>query len=296
MGEITDANQLRGAKFKELLGKPKTWIILLVCSLIAAAGGMIIGPAVAGGAFVLALLIGLVITLVIADRRAAKAFYEAYAEARGLTYHSGGGLGGSTPLLRKGDKSRVDEQFNGMLADGIEGTLALYTYTVTSTDSDGNDTSTDYPFTVIMVNLPGTVEHMTDLRVQKKFGLKMFEKLEDAFRRDFGRVTLESEALRDRYEIFVRKEQDPIWVRRLFSPSFIVWLTDVPPKKFAFELERGWLCAYVPKHRDSTEGLDEMVKLGTTVAGRLKEEVDQSSPAELHSDSPEIRIETKEEN
>ncbi|HMU26671.1 MAG TPA: hypothetical protein PKA56_11000 [Solirubrobacterales bacterium] len=295
MTEISDANQLRGAKFKELMSKAKTWIIIVVCSVIAAAAGMIVGPAIAGGAFVLVFLIGIVITFMIADSRAATAFYEAYAQARGLTHQSGGILGGSTPLLRKGDRTRVDQQFNGMLSEGIEGTLALYTYTVTSTDSKGNETSTDYPFTVIMVNMPGTVQHLTDLRVQRQSGLKLFEKFEDAFRGDFGRVTLESEAMRDRYEIFVRKEQDPVWVRRLFSPSFIVWLTDSPPKKFAFELENGWLCAYVPKHRDDTEGFDEMIRLGTHVAGRLEEEVGQSSPAEAHHDSPEVKIEVEEE-
>jgi hypothetical protein len=296
MTEITDANQLRGAKFKELMGKAKTWIIIVICSVVAAAGGMIIGPAIAGGAFVLVFLIGLLVTFWIADSRAADAFYEAYAKGRGLTHQSGGVLGGSTPLLRKGDRTRVDEQFNGMLADGVEGTLALYTYTVTSRDSKGNETSTDYPFTLVMVSMPQTIQHMSDLRVQKKFGFKMFEKVEDVFRGDFGRVTLESEALLDRYEIFVRKEQDPIWVRRLFSPSFIVWLTETPPKKFAFELENGWLCAYAPKHCDSTDGFDEMVRLGTHVAGRLDEEVGQTSPAEAHPDSPEIQIEVKEDD
>ena len=69
--------------------------------------------------------------------------------------------------------------------------------------------------------------------LQRKSGLKALEKFEDTFRRDHERVTLESEAMRERYEIFVKKEQDAIWVRRLFSPSFIVWLTDTPPKKYA---------------------------------------------------------------
>ena len=78
--------------------------------------------------------------------------------------------------------------------------------------------------------------------------------------------------MRDRYEIFVGKEQDAVWVRRLFSPSFIVWLTDTPPKKFAFELVGGKLCAFVPKHRDSVEGLDEIIAVGCAVARRLREE------------------------
>ena len=84
--------------------------------------------------------------------------------------------------------------------------------------------------------------------------------------------------MRDKYEIFMGKEEDAVWVRRVFSPSFIVWLTEAPPEKFAFELENGYLCAYVPKHRDSAEGLDEMTAIGVKVAERLREEATQSSP------------------
>ena len=84
------------------------------------------------------------------------------------------------------------------------------------------------------MNLPETSTHLPELLVQRQSGFKSWEKLEDKFRGNLERVTLESEAMRDRYEIFVQKQQDPIWVRRLFSPSFIVWLTDTPPQKFAF--------------------------------------------------------------
>jgi hypothetical protein len=162
--------------------------------------------------------------------------------------------------------------FTGPLAEGIEGTLALYTYTEESTDSDGNRQETDYPFTLTLIDLPETVQHLPEMMVQAKSGFKALEKFEDVFRRKHERVTLESEAMRDRYEIFVGKEQDAVWVRRLFSPSFIVWLTDTPPKKFAFELVGGKLCCFVPKHRDSAEGLDEIVTTGCEVARRLREE------------------------
>ena len=60
---------------------------------------------------------------------------------------------------------------------------------------------------------------------------------------------LESEALDERYEIFSGKEQDQVWLRRLFSPTFIVWLGEEAPKKFAFELVAGTLCCFVNGHR-----------------------------------------------
>jgi hypothetical protein len=272
MSTITDANQLRGQEFSKLMRSPKTWILIALEAVILAVVGFVIAPFIGGIAFAAGILLGLVVTFFIADNRAADAFYRSYAESRGLEWQGAGDLAGVTPLLRRGDERRADEIFTGPLADGFEGTLALYTYTEVDRDSDGDRTETDYPFTLILTDLPETVEHLPELLVQRKSGFKALEKFEDKFRARHERVTLESEAMRDRYEIFVGKEQDEVWVRRLFSPSFIVWLTETPPNKFAFELVGGKLCAYVPKHRDDVEGLDEIIATGCQVARRLRDE------------------------
>jgi hypothetical protein len=83
---------------------------------------------------------------------------------------------------------------------------------------------------------------------------------------------LESEALDKRYEIFAGKEQDQVWLRRLFSPTFIVWLGEEAPKKFAFELVGGTLCCYVSGHKKSAADLDTIRASSATVAKRLREE------------------------
>ena len=277
MSDVAHANALRGAEFKKLMGSAKTWILIIICSAVIAAAGAIISPVIAAAGFAVTFLTGIAITFFMADHRAAQAFYEAYAEARGLTKWTTKSLGGATPLLRKGDKQRVDVLFEGELAPGMEGQLSLWNFIVESRDSKGNETEVNYPFTLVLFSLPETLQHLRDIRVQKKSGFKALEKFEDSFRRSHDRVTLESEAMRDRYEIFKGKDENDVWVRRLFSPSFIVWLSETPPEKFGFELENGWLCAYVPKHRDSAEGLDEMITIGTTVAARLREEAGQST-------------------
>lgn len=276
MTEISHANQLRGSLFRELLGKPRTWILIGLLAIAGGVGGSFLSLGAGLVGLLVFALIGLLIALWIADHRAEEAFYDSYAESRGLTRQGKGQLGGLTPLLRKGDKQRCDEIFTGPLAEGIEGTLALFVYTVESRDSDGDKTETDYPFTLILTDLPETTDHMLELLVQRQSGLKALEKFEDKFRGKHERVTLESEEMRDRYEIFVGKEQDPVWVRRLFSPTFIVWLTEAP-EKFAFELVNGHLCAFVPKHRDSAEGLDEVIVAGCEVADRLREEAATTS-------------------
>jgi len=272
MEEIRNANQVRGQEFSKLARRSKTWILVGVGIIALTVGGFLIGPLFGGIGFVAGLLIGLLVVWLVADSRAEEAFFDAYAAARGLSRQSSGDLKACTPLLRKGDSREANEIFTGPLADGLEGTLALYTYTEETRDSDGNRQETDYPFTLTLIDLPETVAHLPELLVQKKSGFKALEKFEDTFRGKHERVTLESEAMRDRYEIFVNEGQNPVWVRRLFSPSFIVWLTDAPPKKFAFELVDGKLCCFVPKHCDSAEGFDEVVTSGCEVARRLREE------------------------
>ncbi len=277
--EITNANQLRGEKFKSLIRRPVAWVSIAVVSLLTlvvlAAAGL---PAIGGIAFVVVGLIGLLIVFLIADNQAEDAFYDAYCASHGLTRIENEEIGELTPLLRKGDERGTDEIFRGPLADGVEGDIVLYTYTEVTHDSKGNRNETNYPFTLIHIEMPEIVEHMPDLRVQNKSGFKFLEGVEDKFRFDHERVTLESEAILDRYEIFVRKGQDPVWVRRLFSPSFIVWLTESPPKRFAFELEEGHLIAFIPKHMDDIDGFEEITRVGTYVAARLLEEVAQTSP------------------
>ena len=101
-----------------------------------------------------------------------------------------------------------------------------------------------------------------------------------------GGSTLESEALGDRYEIFVAKDQDDVWLRRLFSPSFIVWLTESAPDKFAFELVGGTLVAYVPEHKEDAADLDRVAAATGAVAQRLRER-ERPKPRRSHRPEPQ---------
>jgi hypothetical protein len=160
----------------------------------------------------------------------------------------------------------------GPLADGIDGSVALYTYEQESTDSEGNRQTNYYRYTIGMSEIPECVSKVPELYAQRKFGLKALEKVEDAFRGKKERVHLESAALDDKFEIFAREGQDAVWLRQLFSPTFIVWMTDSAPKKFAFELVDGTLCCYVNGHKESAEELDTMREATADVTRRLREE------------------------
>ena len=128
-----------------------------------------------------------------------------------------------------------------------------------------------------MVELPECATLVPELYCKRKAGLRSLEKLEDVFRVGKKRVTLESEALAQRYEIFARQDQDDIWLRRLFSPSFIVWLAESPPDKFVFELVEGTLVAYIPGRKEDIGHLDAVLTATAAVAARLRDEAAETT-------------------
>jgi hypothetical protein len=276
-----DADDLRGFHFKRLLRKPLTWILVGVFALIAAvACAALVGPALGGAAFVVALLIGVLVVFAIADKQAADAFFAVYCQQRSLTLGGKEHLPPATPLLKKGDDRYAERTMKGRLGEGVHGTLALFTYEDETTDSEGNRQTNYYRYTVGLTQVPDCVAHCPELYCQRKFGLRALEKFEDAFRTKKERVKLESEELDKKYEIFAGKEQDAVWLRRLFAPTFIVWLNEQAPGKFAFELVDGTLCCYVNGHKDNAEELDAVAAATAAVAKRLKDEaLETSSPA-----------------
>lgn len=273
-GVPDDANDLRGYHFKRLMGKTLTIALLGSLALIAfIACGIAVSPLVGLIGAAAVLVLGVLIVLVIADNKAASDFFEVYAEKRGLSLvHGRGRLPQATPLLRKGDDRYSERTLTGPIADGFDGTLALFTYEEETRDSDGNTQTNYYRYTVGLVEVPDCAGFVPELYCQRKFGLRALEKFEDVFRGNKERVALESEALLDKYEIFATREQDANWLRQLFSPTFIVWMTDAAPDKFAFELVDGTLCCYVNGHKENAAGLDAVAAATGAVAKRLRDE------------------------
>lgn len=268
-----DADDLRGFYFKALLGKTTTRVLLGLAVVAAAvAGAVFAGAAIAAAAAGGALLIGLLVVFALADSHSEDAFFTVYGEQRGMTVYGRSRLPEATPLLRKGDDRYAERTLEGPLGDGVAGMIALYTYEEETTDSKGNRQTNYYRYTVGLAEVPECAGFVPELYCQRKFGLRALEKLEDVFRRSKERLELESEALDERYEIFAGKAQDANRLRQLFSPTFIVWLTDSAPEKFAFELVGGNLCCYVSGHKKEAAELDTIRAASTAVATRLREE------------------------
>jgi hypothetical protein len=270
---LDDANDLRGFHFRRLLRKPLTVLLIVVFTMIVgSAAAVLIGPVVGGAAAVGGFGIAILIVFAVADKQAGDAFFAAYAQGHGLTLSGKGPLPQATPLLCKGDDRYAERSLSGQLTPDCAGTLALYTYEEETTDSEGNRETNYYHYTLGLVEVSECAAHVHELYCHRKFGLRALEKFEDVFRTKKERVHLESEALDEKYEIFAGKGQDAVWLRQLFSPTFIVWLTESAPKKFAFELVEGALCCYVHGHKENAEELNEIAAATGAVAKRLRDE------------------------
>jgi hypothetical protein len=276
-----DANDLRGFHFRRLMRKPLTvWLLAGLTLIAGVAGSVAAGPAVGIPAAVIVLLAGVGIVFAISDSKAADSFFEVYASQRGLALGGKAPLPAATPLLRKGDDRYADRTLTGAIAPGCDGTVALYTYEEVTYDGKGNRETSYYPYTLGLVEVPECVAHLPELYCHRKFGLRSLEKFEDVFRGSQERVKLESEALDEKYEIFAAERQDQVWLRQLFAPTFIVWLTEAAPEKFAFELVNGSLCCYVNGHKEDAADLDAIGLAAAAVAKRLRDEAAEGGTGE----------------
>ncbi len=268
-----DADDLRGFHFRRLMRSTVVLVLIAVVTLAAGiAGAVFVGPAIGGIAALATFLLALLIVFAIADSHAEDAFFQVYAQQHGLELGGRAPLPPTTPLLRKGDDRYAERTLSGPLTDGVEGILALYTYEEESTDSKGNRQTDYYRYTVALVPVPESAELVPELYCQRKFGLRALEGLEDVFRRSKERVEFESGALAGKYEIFAGKDQDANLLRQLFAPTFIVWLTESAPEKFAFELVDSTLCCYVNGHKKKAGELEALSAAAAVVARRLREE------------------------
>jgi len=272
------ATATRGKRFNDLIRNVGVLALMIFGVFIALIvggtnGGIGIGAAAAGAV----IGITLIIVFAIASSQAANDFFIAYAEQRGLVrIGEKGSLPPVTPLLRKGDRRYTEEIFNGLLPGGLSGSLALYTYEETSTDSKGNRDTTYYQFTVAVSQLPETAQYLSELALQRRSGFRFLDSAEDAFRTR-QRVEVESELADKKFEIFTGKHDDMIKARRVFSPTFIVWLGEEAHEGVAFELVAGAFVANIKGHLKTAQKLDRFCEDAAVIARRLDEEALESA-------------------
>ena len=191
---------------------------------------------------------------------------QAYAQERGLVYEGDGQLAPVTPLLkRRGVALGI---VSGNLAGRLPGRLAGYRYTTGS----GKNKSTHY-CTTVLAPLPEAGS--ARLFCYRRVGGGLSDLVSDALTQ-YQTVELESERFSESFRLTVRDEANMIAIHQLFSPSFIVFLTEQVPSSFWFELEGGHLMAAVEGHRwQDVAVLDELCAAAAFVAEHIRNDISE---------------------
>jgi hypothetical protein len=201
--------------------------------------------------------------------------FAAYAAARGLTLEPGAHLPRTTPLLAEGELRSVDAVMSGWLATYLEAQMALITREETTPDADGGETKGDAHFTVAVAHVPKAKRFMPWLLCRREED-GILGRAAETLVHGHDRLELESAELDSRYRIYVSPDSNKVWVRELFSPSFIVFLLERAPRGFAFEYVNGTLCVSLVGRRTLTEDLDALRDAAVELVGRLRAEIRES--------------------
>lgn len=266
--EIPDAKHLRSRMFADRAFRP-----VAIGSALGAFAFVSVASDLPGGlAWGGLIYAGVVIQAARkAPKRARDAFFAYYAESRGLEQLEDTTLPPVTRLLRRGNERYVERAFKGELPGGIDGTLALYTFLGRSTASGELER---FPYTVVLHELARLSHRLTELYCIPRVDYRFADPIRDRLT-ELRRLELESEALDKRYEIFFSPDDDEVWLKRVFVPSFIVWVEREPPLGYHFEVEGRNLVAYVRGHYQSATQLDKLCEAAAAVAERLVSEASE---------------------
>lgn len=276
MKRFESADTLRGAYFGDLALTPQ---ILAGLALGSLAAGLAVGfsaTPILGAATALAIaLFGLAVIFIVARHQARRDFFAVFARQRKLEIVEES-LAEVTPLLYAGSERATDLALRGTLS-GFQGTVAHYTYVDripiggggAGGGGGGGVSTSAHELTIVLLDVPGVQEAFPKLLCHGRVKSQRTDKLDDAFRdKNRKRLRLESEALDRRFEIFYDPRDDEVRLRRLFSPTFMVWLAESMPS--AFELVNGSLCCFAADHIDSADQLDRLIAGAVELARRLQ--------------------------
>lgn len=263
MAEVAHATQNRKAEFRRLLSQWNVRIAVALPALFLGIGSGITEPLAGLIIFLVFLLIGLGIVFWVASSRASKSFFHEYATARGLV-PSNEPLGHQTLLLRTGEGQAMSKRWDGQLSPEFKGSVAHWSYSIHTTDAGGRSQDQWFDHTIVMIPIKGLESiYEVDVNLSTPSSESRLE-----------RLLLESQEFNDKYEVLVRKDQDPNPVRQLFSPSFIVWLTE---GQRPFQFGRGVLITSRAGHSSSAAELDGQITGACDIARKLKTEAQEGA-------------------
>src|SRR5262249_8848105 len=150
---------------------------------------------------------------------------------------------------------------------------------------DGHETSGDAHFTVAVTHVPKAERFMPWVlcRRAEEGGIG---RAAQALVHGHDPPHLQSAELDSRSPIDVSPDSNSVWVRELFSPSFIVFLLERSPRGFAFEYVSGTLCVSLVGRRTLTDDLDALRDATVELVGRMRAEIRESLGSAQGRSSP----------
>jgi hypothetical protein len=199
--------------------------------------------------------------------------FAAYAAAHGLALEPEGRLPRTTPLLAEGELRGVEALMRGWLGTYLEAQIAIVSREETTADPDGGETRGEAHFTVAVTHVPKAKRFAPWLLCHRAGEEHLLGRAAEGLVRGNDRLDFESAELDRCYRIYAAPERDEVWLRELFSPSFIVFLIDLAPKGFAFEYVEGTLCVSRVGRLTLAEDIDGLRDATVELVARIRAEV-----------------------
>lgn len=187
----------------------------------------------------------------------------AFARSKGLSAAEGG-LRELTPALISGDGDGATAIFAGKL-EGLELTLAHHEFASGSRSRRA---------TVAATRIPESASFIPALVCRSRAELERVAVAQLPVER-WHPVELEGAAFNSRYRLLVLVGQDPGFVRELFSPTLIAWLTERAPDGLSFELNQGNLVVIVPGRREDAAELEQLLGAAAWLNERIRIEAEE---------------------
>lgn len=192
--------------------------------------------------------------------------FAAYAAAHKLTIEPDGRLPRTTPLLAEGELRSVDALMRGWLGEFLEAQIAIV-----SREGGGEEAAVD--LTVAVTHVPKAKRFVPWLLCHRVEDGHLLGRAAEQLIHGDDRIDLESSELDQRYRIYASPDRDEVWLRELFSPSFIVFLLDLAPKGLAFEYVQGTLCVSQRGRLTLAEDIDGLRDATVELVARIRGEV-----------------------
>ena len=193
-----------------------------------------------------------------------EATYRELAAARGLETLPSYDPGPLTPLLAEAEGAPLRPALRGSLGEGVDGLLGHLAY----------KRNKAFRFNVALAQVPAATAF-----APRVFCIRRGRSTRDdefyGFEARHSKLWTESTALNERYAVTTSPYQDPIWLRRLFSPSFIDWLRTAEPADFSFELAYGTVLGSIEEDDPGADGLAALCDATAHVATRIREECEE---------------------